>query len=82
MSGLSQHQTRRARSDDLTDSPLSNLARAALAARSVRSSVFTQANIYADVELHVVVFAPGERAAVSESAVGFALSLAVKLNAT
>ena len=70
------------RSDDLTDSMLRDLARAALAARSERSSVFTQANVYADVErqLHGVLFAPGERAKVSERAVGVALSMAKKLS--
>ena len=46
------------RSDDLTDAMLTDLAQAALAARSERSSVFTQANVYADVErqLHGVLF--------------------------
>ena len=70
------------RSDDLTDAMLRDLAQAALAARSERSSVFTQANVYADVErqLHGVLFAPGERAKVSERAVGIALGMAVKLS--
>ncbi len=70
------------RSDDLTDAMLRDLARAALLARSERSSVFTQANIYADVErqLHGVLFAPGERAKVSERAAVLALSMAVKLS--
>jgi len=70
------------RSDDLTDAMLRDLARAALAARSERSSVFTQANVYADVErqLHGVLFAHGERAKASERAVGIALSMAVKLS--
>ncbi|MDA8301366.1 MAG: relaxase domain-containing protein [Actinomycetota bacterium] len=70
------------RSDDLTDAMLRDLARAALAARSERSSVFTQANVYADAErqLHGVLFAPGERAKVSERAADIALSMAVKLS--
>jgi hypothetical protein len=70
------------RSDDLTDAMVADLARAALAARSERSSVFTQANLYADVErqLHGVVFVPGERAKASERAVGLALGMAVKLS--
>jgi conjugative relaxase-like TrwC/TraI family protein len=70
------------RSDDLTDAMLGDVARAALFARSERSSVFTQANVYADVErqLHGVLFAPGERAKVSERAVGIALGMAVKLS--
>jgi conjugative relaxase-like TrwC/TraI family protein len=70
------------RSDDLTDAMLADLARAALAARSERSSVFTQANVYADVErqLHGMNFVPGERAKVSERAVGIALGMAVKLS--
>ena len=70
------------RSDDLTDAMLRDLARAALIARSERRSVFTQANVYADVErqLHCVLFAPGERAKVSERAVGIALGMAVKLS--
>jgi conjugative relaxase-like TrwC/TraI family protein len=69
------------RSDDLTDAMLRDLARAALAARADRSSVFTLANVYADVErqLHGVRFVPGERAKVSERAAGLALSMAVKL---
>ena len=70
------------RSDDLTDAMLSDLARAALLARSERSSVFTQANLYADVERerHGVLFVPGERAKVSERATGLALGMAVKLS--
>ena len=70
------------RSDDLTDAMLSDLARAALLARSERSCVFTQANLFADVEreLHGVLFVPGERAKVSERATGLALSMAVKLS--
>jgi conjugative relaxase-like TrwC/TraI family protein len=70
------------RSDDLTDAMLRDLARAALLARSERSSVFTQANLYADVErqLHGVLFAPGERAKVSERAAVLALGMAVKLS--
>jgi AAA domain len=70
------------RADDLADAMLSDLARAALAARSERSSVFTQANLYADVErqLHGVLFVPGERAKASERAVGMALGMAVKLS--
>ena len=50
---------------------LSDVARAALAARADQQAVFTQANIYADVErqLHGVLFAPGERAKVAERAV-------------
>ena len=44
--------------------------------------MFTQANVYADVErqLHGVLFTPGERAKVSERAVGIALGMAVKLS--
>ena len=38
------------RADDLTDAMVSDVARAALFARSEKSSVFTQANLYADVE--------------------------------
>jgi len=70
------------RSDDLTDAMLRDLARAALAARADRSSVFTQANLYADVErqLHGVLFAPSERAKVSERAVDLAVGMAVKLS--
>ena len=70
------------RNDDLTDAMLADVARAALAARSERSWVFTQANVYADVErqLHGVLFARGERAKVSERAVGLALGRAVKLS--
>ena len=70
------------RSDDLTDAMLGDLARAALLARSERSSVFTQANIYADVErqLHGVLFARGERAEVSERAADIALGMAVRLS--
>ena len=70
------------RADDLTDAMLSDVARAALLARSEKSSVFTQANIYADVErqLHGVLFAPGERTKVSERAVEAALGMAVKLS--
>jgi conjugative relaxase-like TrwC/TraI family protein len=70
------------RSDDLTDAMVADLARAALAARSERSSVFTRANMYADVErqLHGVLFAPGERTKVSGRAVELALGMAVKLS--
>ncbi len=70
------------RADDLTDAMVSDVARAALLARSERSSVFTQTNIYADVErqLHGVFFAPGERTKVSERAVEAALGMAVKLS--
>ena len=69
------------RADDLTDAMLTDVARAALLARSEKSSVFTQANVYADVErqLHGVLFAAGERTKVSERAVETALSMAVKL---
>ncbi len=51
------------RSDDLTEAMLADVARSAIAARSEATSVFTQANIYADVErqLHGVLFAPGQR---------------------
>jgi hypothetical protein len=61
---------------------LADVARAALFARSEKSSVFTQANLYADVErqLHGVLFAPGERTKVSERAVEAALGVAVKLS--
>ena len=70
------------RADDLTDAMVSDVARAALLARSEKSSVFTQANLYADVErqLHGVLFAPGERTKVSERAVEAALGMAVKLS--
>jgi hypothetical protein len=70
------------RSDDLTDAMLADLARAALVARSERGSVFTQANIYADVErqLHGVLFLAGERAKVSERSASLALGMAVKLS--
>jgi len=70
------------RADDLSDAMLSDVARAALLARSEKSSVFTQANLYADVErqLHGVLFAPGERTKVSERAVEAALDMAVKLS--
>jgi conjugative relaxase-like TrwC/TraI family protein len=70
------------RADDLTDAMVSDVARAALSARSEKSSVFTQANLYADVErqLHGVLFAPGERTKVSERAVEAALGMAVKLS--
>jgi conjugative relaxase-like TrwC/TraI family protein len=70
------------RADDLTDAMLADVARAALAARSERSSVFTRANVCADVErqLHGVLFAPGERTKVSGRAVELALGMAVKLS--
>jgi hypothetical protein len=70
------------RADDLTDSMLSDVARAALFARAEKSSVFTQANLFADVErqLHGVLFAPDERTKVSERAVEAALGMAVKLS--
>ncbi|MGO9658033.1 MAG: AAA family ATPase [Acidimicrobiales bacterium] len=69
------------RSDDLTQAVLADVARAAMAARSESTSVFTPANIYADMErqLHGVLFAPGERAQVAERAVELALGMAVKL---
>jgi hypothetical protein len=69
------------RSDDLSDAMLTDVARAAIAARSESTSVFTQANIYADVErqLHGVLFAPGQRTQVAERAVELALGMAVKL---
>jgi conjugative relaxase-like TrwC/TraI family protein len=69
------------RSDDLTPAMLSDVARAAIAGRSENTSVFTQANIYADVErqLHGVLFAPGEWTKVAERAVELAVGLAVKL---
>ncbi len=69
------------RSDDLTEAMLADVARSAIAARSEATSVFTQANIYADVErqLHGVLFAPGQRAPVAERAVELALGMAVKL---
>jgi hypothetical protein len=70
------------RADDLTEAMLADVARAAIAARSEATSVFTQANIYADVEreLHGVLFAPGQRAQVAERAVEAALGMAVKLS--
>jgi conjugative relaxase-like TrwC/TraI family protein len=70
------------RSDDVTDAMLADLARAGLAARSEKRSVFTQANLYADVErqLHGVRFVPGERAKVAERTVGLALGMAIKLS--
>ena len=70
------------RADDLTDSMLSDVARAALFARAEKSSVFTQANLFADVErqLHGVLFAPDERTKVSERAVEAALGMSVKLS--
>ncbi len=70
------------RADDLPDAMLSEVARAALSARSEKSSVFTQANIYADVErqLHGVLFASGERTRVSERAAVAAMRMAVKLS--
>jgi conjugative relaxase-like TrwC/TraI family protein len=70
------------RADDLSDAMLSDVGRAALFARSEKSSVFTQANLYADVDrqLQGVLFAPGERTKVSERAVEAALALAVKLS--
>jgi hypothetical protein len=69
------------RADDLSDAMLSDVARAAIAARSESTSVFTQPNIYADVErqLHGVLFLPRERARVAERAVELALGMAVKL---
>jgi conjugative relaxase-like TrwC/TraI family protein len=71
------------RSDDLTDDMLADVARAALNARSESHSVFTPANIYADVErqLHGIRFARGERAKVADRAVGCGLGMAVKLTA-
>ena len=65
-----------------SDSMLSDVARAALFARAEKSSVFTQANLFADVErqLHGVLFAPDERTKVSERAVEAALGMAVKLS--
>ncbi len=69
------------RSDDLTEEMLADVARAALHARSETRSVFTPANIYADVErqLHGVRFARGERALVADRAVSLALGIAVKV---
>jgi conjugative relaxase-like TrwC/TraI family protein len=69
------------RSDDLTEPMLADVARAAIATRSESTSVFTQANIYADIEreLHGVLFAPGQRTQVAERAVELALGMAVKL---
>ncbi len=69
------------RADDLTQGMLTDVARSAIATRSEATSVFTQANIYADVErqLHGVLFAPGQRAQVAERAVELALGMAVKL---
>jgi conjugative relaxase-like TrwC/TraI family protein len=72
------------RSDDLSDEMLADVARSALQARSKTRSVFTLANVYADVEreLHGVLFARGERATVAERAVGLALDMAVKITPT
>lgn len=69
------------RCDDLTDGMLADVARVALYARSQTRSVFTPANIYADVErqLHGVRFARGERSRVADRAVGLALGMAVKI---
>ena len=71
------------RADDLTDDMLADVARAALRARSETRSVFTPANIYADVErqLHGIRFARDERAKVADRAVSLGLGMAVKLTA-
>jgi conjugative relaxase-like TrwC/TraI family protein len=69
------------RSDDLTDEMVADVAKAALWTRAEARSVFTEANLYADVErqLHGVLFVRGQRARVAERAVKQALALAVKI---
>jgi conjugative relaxase-like TrwC/TraI family protein len=70
------------RADDLSDAMLSDVARAALFARSEKSSVFTQANLYADVErqLHgdVAQFVPDELSSVVGMPWGRVLARAVR----
>jgi hypothetical protein len=67
---------------DITDEMLADVARAALAARADKQSVFTKANLAADVEreLHGVVFAAGERSKVADRVLELALPMAVKLS--
>jgi conjugative relaxase-like TrwC/TraI family protein len=67
---------------DITEAMLSDVARAALAARSDKQAVFTKANLAADVEreLHGVAFAPGERAKAADRVVELAVSMAIKLS--
>ena len=69
------------RSDDLTDEMVADVARAALWTRAKTSSVFTEANLFADAErqLHGVRFASRERARVAERIVDQALYMAVKI---
>lgn len=69
------------RSEDLTDEMVADVAKAALWTRAEARSVFTEANLFADVErqLHGVLFARGERARTAERAVKQALAMAVKI---
>ena len=77
-----RNQFRPLHAADIGDAMPADVARAALAARSEKQSVFTKANLAADVErqLHGVVFAPGERAKAADRAVELAVSMAVKLS--
>jgi conjugative relaxase-like TrwC/TraI family protein len=77
-----RNQLRALDAADIADAMLADVARAALAARSGQQSVFTKANLAADVEreLHGVVFAQGERAKAADRAVEIAVSMAVKLS--
>ncbi|MGH9107293.1 MAG: MobF family relaxase [Acidimicrobiales bacterium] len=80
--GLAGRSNLRAlQADDIAEAMLSDVARAALAARAEGQSVFTEANLAADVEreLHGVVFAPGERAKAAGRAAELAVSMAVKV---
>lgn len=69
------------RSDDLTDEMVADVASAALWARAEGSSVFTEANLFADAdrELQGVRFASAERTRVAERVVERALAMAVKV---
>ncbi len=77
-----RNESRSLRAADITAAMLSDVARAALAARADKQAVFTQANVAADVEreLHGVAFAPGERAKAADRAVELAVSMTVKLS--
>jgi conjugative relaxase-like TrwC/TraI family protein len=76
-----RNQLRALYAAEITDAMLSDVTRAALAARSDKQAVFTEANLAADVEreLHGVVFGSGERAKAADRAVELAVSMAVKL---
>ena len=77
-----RNQLRALLAADISAAMLSDVARAAFAARAEGQAVFTRANLAAEVErqLHGVVFAPGERAKAADRALGLAASMAVKLS--